>query len=391
MAKKLYEESNIQAIADAIRNKRGTSKTYKTSEMAAAIAGITTGDGSGNCTSLHLPEEALTLPQSCTGIFANNAWNWFIEEYGDKIITYNIYPATQMFKDASLLTDIPFDLNFADILNTDSSEMFYGCGQLTHIGKIINWRPSNIKYLFMDCKNLRYLPEMVNFNFSKIQTDSSAYACRIFKGCRSLRSVPENVLKEIYGTQKSSSYCHLSYMFNECNSLDEIIGLSPKTGVLTSNIFSTGSYGTFYGCSRIKNLIFDTDENGNPYTANWSAQIIDLTNYVGYAMTNNLAANFNSGITLDKQVVDDETYQALKDDPDWFTISAAYSRYNHDSAVATINSLPDTSAYLATVGGTNTIKFKGASGAKTDGGAISNLTAEEIAVATAKGWTVEIV
>ena len=69
----------------------------------------------------------------------------------------------------------------------------------------------------------------------------------------------------------------------------------------------------------------------------------------------------------------------------------AYSRYNHDSAVATINSLPDTSAYLAANGGTNTIKFKGAAGSATDGGAINTLTEEEIAVATAKGWTCSFV
>ena len=69
----------------------------------------------------------------------------------------------------------------------------------------------------------------------------------------------------------------------------------------------------------------------------------------------------------------------------------AYSRYNHTSAVNTINSLPDTSAYLATAGGTNTIKFKSNAGSATDGGAISNLTEEEIAVATAKGWTVSLV
>jgi hypothetical protein len=60
-----------------------------------------------------------------------------------------------------------------------------------------------------------------------------------------------------------------------------------------------------------------------------------------------------------------------------------YARYNHDSAVNTINSLPDTSAY-----GTNTIKFRGIAGSATDGGAINTLTEEEIAVATAKGWTV---
>ena len=53
--------------------------------------------------------------------------------------------------------------------------------------------------------------------------------------------------------------------------------------------------------------------------------------------------------------------------------------------------MPDTSAYLAANGGTNTIKFKGESGSATDGGAINTLTAEEIAVATAKGWTVSLV
>ena len=43
MAQKLYEESNIQAIANAIRGKNGLSDTYKTSEMAAAITAIPSG------------------------------------------------------------------------------------------------------------------------------------------------------------------------------------------------------------------------------------------------------------------------------------------------------------------------------------------------------------
>lgn len=43
MAKKLYEESNIQAIADAIREKNGTTNTYKVSEMASAIGAIEAG------------------------------------------------------------------------------------------------------------------------------------------------------------------------------------------------------------------------------------------------------------------------------------------------------------------------------------------------------------
>ena len=40
MAQKLYEESNIQAIAAAIRSKNGSGTTYKTSEMATAIEAL---------------------------------------------------------------------------------------------------------------------------------------------------------------------------------------------------------------------------------------------------------------------------------------------------------------------------------------------------------------
>jgi len=91
-----------------------------------------------------------------------------------------------------------------------------------------------------------------------------------------------------------------------------------------------------------------------------------------------------------KRVTDAASYEALKNQDEWYTSLPEYSRYNHDSAVRTINSLPDTSAYLATAGGTNTIKFENATnkGSATDGGAIADLTAAEIAVATAKGWTV---
>lgn len=35
---KCYEDTNIKAIADAIRAKNGTNNTYKTSEMASAIS-----------------------------------------------------------------------------------------------------------------------------------------------------------------------------------------------------------------------------------------------------------------------------------------------------------------------------------------------------------------
>ena len=160
-----------------------------------------------------------------------------------------------------------------------------------------------------------------------------------------------------------------------------------NSNTVNSNLMTN----TFDLCYRVKDIIFATQEDGSPYVRNYKSQTLTLSTYVGYSKAKSSILNYNSGITADKEVTDDASYAALKNDPDWFTCDVAYSRYNHDSAVNTINSLPDTSAYLATAGGTNTIKFTGAAGSATDGGAINTLTEEEIAVATAKGWTVTFV
>ena len=209
----------------------------------------------------------------------------------------------------------------------------------------------------------------------------------MFKECSSLRSVPLNLIKSGNPYAKYN-YSYFSYGFNDCYVLDELINLPiPYTkATWTSNAFNN----SFYYCSRLKNATFALN-NGVPYTVTWKSQVIDLSTYIGYANNKTYILKYNSGITADKEVTDDASYQLLKNDPDWWTMDVNYSRYNHDSAVATINSLPDTSAYLATAGGTNTIKFRGQAGASTDGGAINTLTEEEIAVAAAKGWTVTLV
>lgn len=334
-----------------------------------------------------LPEEALLITGDCSSRFDGGYWNWFIEGYGNQITTKDITDCKDMFKYSPGLTSIPFDINCikSDYYGYYFDFMFNKCYGVTNIGKIVNARPKQMNYMFSECNSLRYLPEFVNPNFDKIHEGGPLND--IFDSCRSLRQIPKDFLKELWGLTTRSNYTIFRSGFSGCYALDEIRGLNPQTRDMTSNMFSS----TFNSCYRLKDVIFATQDDGTPYTVNWKSQTIDLgRDYIGYAYDDSSILNYNSGITADKKVIDDTTYQALKNDPDWFTTKVEYSRYNHDSAVNTINSLPDTSAFLATNGGTNTIKFKGAAGSATDGGAINTLTEEEIAVATAKGWTVSL-
>ena len=358
-----------------------------------------------------IPDSAFTITGDCSYRFAYGGWDWFLKLGGDKITTKDITNANYMFAN-STLKSIPFEINFkegggtiAQMFQNSALEVIpsidfkqantgsyayknwdciFAFSRVKEIGTMKNLYPNAFGGLFESAYYLRYLPKIENLDGSYARTYGYASNDSVFKDCKSLRSIPEDFLKQIYGYQTSYYYCHLNNMFTNCNALDEVRGVMPVTGAITSNMLNQ----TAYYCYRLKDFIFAFQEDGTPYTAQWKNQTFDLTT-VGWASSAQLTAitnAYNSGISQDKQVRTDAEYQALKDDPDWFALDVNYSRYNHDSAVRTIISLPDCSAT-----GTNTIKFKGEAGAKTDGGAINTLTEEEIAVAVAKGWTVSLV
>ena len=425
MAIKTINDTHLTSIADAIRSKlddnelyddNGELVKYTPAEMAPAIRKIPSGSTkpiiaplnvtkNGTYTAptgvngyspvtvnvptggAEIPSEAFSISGNCNYRFYNGGWDWFIENYGDQITTSNITDASYMFANSNL-TEIPFTINL-DINSSSCSctQMFNNCDLLTALPEIYG-KPTTLRATLAGCRRIRHIPDSWgNLDFSYFTNNNYAYMNGFLEGCLSLRSIPATLVSNLHNDKTTAINAKFYYQaFRDCASLDEIQNIPIDGVTITNNMF----YYSFYYCTRLKNMTFATD-NGIPYTANWKGQTIELTTNVGYASTATDILNYNSGITSDKQVTDDTTYQALKDDPDWFTTKIAYSRYNHDSAVATINSLPDTSAYLATAGGTNTIKFKGESGSATDGGAINTLTEEEIAVAAAKGWTVTLV
>lgn len=358
-------------------------------------------DAEGNLTGYFTPQqmvdavsaalptkEDLVLTGDCEGMFSKGKNAWMLRCYSDLITTDKIYNTANMFEGYQGET-IPFELNW-DNTKTNYAycdSMFNGAVNLKVVPKCNNFRVDNMSYMFENCNNVREFPEdfFDTWDWGLIdnatRTTTGQMSCFVAR-CYSLRKYPMEVLR--HGNPKLSSYTYNVFyqMITNCYAMDEVTNV-PKPAhsdlTATSNMF----HGTLNNAYRLKDFTFEPG-----ITLNWSKQTLDFSVNTGYAADTYSVTNiykYNSGITADKEVKDDETYQALKNDPDWFTANIAYSRYDHDSAVRTINSLP-------TMTGTgNVIKFKGEAGSATDGGAINTLTESEIAVATAKGWTVTLV
>lgn len=342
MSKVFIEESTLSSIGDAIREKAGSKDMIAPQDMGQAILNLSAGSGTG------VPEEAFNFSGSLKYTFAGSNWNWFLDEYFDKITFNNISTMDYICYTNSEITRFPF-INITKPILFDNA--WYGCYNLQEI-------------------NMNYTGDM-----SSSTTHGFQYP---FYNCYSLRRI--NGLDSWPAICKGSSIFGLYCAFYSCHTLDELINVPFIYSTYTSSDYQFST--AFNSCSRLKELTFKpSNEN---IVVPISNKTLDLSKNVGYCNLPSYILNYNSGITADKEVKDQDSYEALKNDPDWFSCKAEYSRYNHDSAVNTINSLPQTD-------GTNTIKFLGVSGSLTDGGAINTLTEEEIAVASVKGWTIAYV
>lgn len=348
-----------------------------------------------------LPEDLLYLTGNQQYRFYGTGWSSFLEKYGNQITTENLIGLSHTFQQTTV-KEIPFSLNIKPNTNCDFSYAFEQSKQLEHLPIITDCKPSTngMSTMCGSCYNLKEINiDFDNWDLSNIANYGYSYEGNWHASCYSLREIPMsyyNKLFQIKTTGKTSQYYSIYYcLAQNCHNVDEIIDMPVMVlDTYTSNAF----YNTFTNACRLKDFTFKMQEDGTPYMASkWKSQVIDLST-AGYSQLTSTVYKrtyylYNSGITIDKCIYDDATYQALKNDPDNYVCGYTaekpfhYSRYDKASAIRTINSLPDVSGS----GGTNTIKFKGEAGLKTDNGAINTMTPEEIAVATVKGWTVSFV
>ena len=379
-----------------INNEVKLDLTADTVSPSTLALGITAHDKSGNIitgTMASSPDaptvSELTIGGDLSYWDNKGAWDWFITKYGNQITVDSNNKITKLsyaFRD-SQLEEIPiiFECNMPND-NNGISYMFDGATKLKTLPSITGVVTGMTAYTFGRCNNLSQIPAsfFTDYNFT------TGYFYGMCNNCWCLRSIDTTFMEQFTTLYKSSLYANtFALAFNHCEQLDELnIPIRDTTTEMTVNMF----YSAFSGMHRIKKLTFDA-----PNPVKWKNQVIDLTEYFGYSQTNPTTGQpkhlkedgYNTTITQDK-VMTASTMTSLLGDPDAYPTTINTSRYNHTSAVQTLNSLPDTSAYLASSGGTNTIKITKYLGSLT-GSSTNDLTAEEIAVATAKGWTVSLV
>ena len=390
-----------------LKDKSGTEITYNNVDVIS----IPLADGSGNF-DFGLTDDELTM-KATTNLFYG--WDWFLDKYKNRIkIILSYWSCGSMFQTykedlntMKCIEYVPGESCFMERLFSDYR------GKRLPVPIWVGIKPiMSFNGTFSGCYNLtdtEIKSFLSHFNFSGLTNASFSGS---FEECRSVRNI-NSILAQLHNQCKDfvGGYTIIQNLCKQTSVADELVGLPVPCGDVAYDSQKVPSIlsldNMVEGASRAKKITFATKTDGTPCIVKWTGKTISLTNQVGYITAENNILDHSSvhGITQEKRVSDAATYEALKNDPDYYVYSQAtqtydgnqvnvgllYSRYNHTSAVETINSLPDCSAYCAEKNTTNTIKFKKYSGALTDGGGINTLTAEEIAVATNKGWTVSLV
>ena len=291
--------------------------------------------------------EDLAFTGGCTGLFADNKFNWLLEHYTSQLQFNNITDLERAFENTTIKKDIS-SLTFNLSKKCTISNMFNGSNLSSY--PQIKGEVLSLSAMFYQCKNGASIPENF-FNNLTFPEDDVQISCNgIFQYCKNIIKPPSlEVFKKLNLTKTPSwHYTNFYYSLFEGSDIQEVRNLPvvySKSGLNNNMFVSTVK------ASKLSIFTFEPNQ-----TALYQNQTLNLSE-----------AGFKS---------------------QWSDSEILKSVYNHTSAVETINSLPDTSAYLEEKGGTNTILFFRIQGGNTEGGAIGNLTAEEIAVAAAKGWTV---
>ena len=244
------------------------------------------------------------------------------------IDTSNVTKMGYMFDNCSSLQSIPL-LNCGNATNMDS--MFHNCSSLQSIPEIDTSNVTIMSYMFQNCSSLQSIPLLNTSNVTDMN--------RIFYGCSFLTTIPEI---------NTSNVTDMGYMFYNCSSLTTIPQLD------TSNVTNMGSM--LYGCSKLVSLPkFNVPKVNAINNMFGYSNIATLTDVGGWENLK-LSWNDSNGLTRLPNLTYDSCINILNGLYDFVG--------NGETPDSAYGKLKVNSKFLTTV------------------------TEEDLATATAKGWTI---
>ena len=332
--------------------------------------------------------EDLTFTGNCEYMFYDlpNRWGWLYRHYGSKIKIINPTSLSSIFKQPTSSNQNWTGIKMNDIKILCNKSKAVSCRfafekyQNEDLPQILDCFPTSLDYMFSQNNQIKRIDDTYFQTWDCSKLISWQY---MFDSCQRLETIDLSIQEQTQWHRYNVYYGYEGFIVG-CRSLKNAnLGLPTINDSLPDGVTRNMFLGIVNKYNdRLRHFQF---KKKSEYMI--SGQVLEFSK-VGYSSS--AAFNYPPNATSNNLIKDDTTYQALKNDPDAWTAKPEYAFYNRDSAVETINSLPDTSAFLAEKGGTNTITFNGESGKYTDGGAINTMTAEEIAIAAAKGWTVTL-
>ena len=229
-------------------------------------------------------------------------------------------------------------------VNARARDMFSGCSSLTSIPALDTSNVTSVEGMFSGCSSLTSIPALDTSNVTSVEG--------MFHGCSSLTSIPQ---------LDTSNVKYMSSMFYGCSSLTSIPALN------TSNVTEMGSM--FQNCSSLTSIPVLNTSNVT-YMGNMFYDCSSLTS---------IPALDTSNVTSMGSMFGYSKINTLTDLGGFKNLSISITSYFLDMCPnLTVESLMNVINNLATVSG-KSLKFGSTN--------LNKLTAEQIAIATAKGWT----
>ena len=247
--------------------------------------------------------------------------------------TSNVINMNQMFNNCQSLSSVPA-LDTSNV--TEMSGMFSSCKSLSSVPALDTSNVTNMGLMFVGCESLTTVPLLNTSNVTEMTG--------MFSGCHSLVEIP---------TLDTSKGKFLAAMFAKCSSLKQIPLLNTKSCIHIN--------GMFEGCTSLETVPILDASNVDDISKIFK----DCPSLVMLGGLKNLGMNYSSAYYI----------HANKRE---YTLDLSYSPLlTHDSLMNVINNLYDIKSkgvkpQTLQLGNTNKAK----------------LTAEEIAIATNKGWNV---